>query len=98
MTEEESAEFQRELAKTFFLSILKDLGEIDESLSDYEIKVLIQRALSHHPTLQVEWGQMDRFGQNTLLVRYQNNLLLIEVSPLINTIRILWNEYKNTNA
>lgn len=98
MTEEESAEFQRELAKTFFLSILKDLGEIDESLSDYEIKVLIQRALSHHPTLQVEWGEMDRFGQNTLLVRYQNNLLLIEVSPLINTIRILWNEYKNTNA
>lgn len=98
MTEEESAEFQRELAKTFFLSILKDLGEIDESLSDYEIKVLIQKALSHHPTLQVEWGQMDRFGQNTLLVRFQNNLLLIEVSPLINTIRILWNEYKNTNA
>ncbi|GBF41106.1 hypothetical protein LPTSP2_03770 [Leptospira ellinghausenii] len=98
MNEEESAEFQRELAKTFFLSILKDLGEIDETLSDFEVKVLIQKALTHHPKLQVEWGEMDRFGQNTLLVKYQNNLLLIEVSPLINAIRILWNEYKNTST
>ncbi|XDD47850.1 hypothetical protein AB3N60_07180 [Leptospira sp. WS39.C2] len=98
MNDEESEVFQRELTKTFFLSILKDLGEIDETLSDYEVKVLIQKALTNHPELQVEWGDMERFGQNTLLVKYQDSLLLIEVSPLINAIRVLWNEYKNTST
>lgn len=98
MTESELEEFQKGLTKTFFLSILKDLGEIDDTLSDYEVKVLIQKALTHHPELQVEWGEMERFGQNTLLVKYQNNLLMIEVSPLISAIRVLWNEYKHTST
>ncbi|EOQ90402.1 hypothetical protein LEP1GSC202_3744 [Leptospira yanagawae serovar Saopaulo str. Sao Paulo = ATCC 700523] len=98
MTDEELEEFQKGLTKTFFLSILQDLGEIEDTISDYEVKALIQKALTHHPELQVEWGEMDRFGQNTLLVRYQNNLLLIEVSPLINAIRVLWNEYKNQST
>lgn len=98
MNEEESLVLQKKISEIFFLSLLKDLGEIDETLSDFEVKVLIQKALAHHPELQVEWGEMDRFGQNTLLVKYQNNLLLIEVSPLISAIRVLWNEYKNTST
>ncbi|PJZ45888.1 hypothetical protein [Leptospira brenneri] len=95
MDQEELEAFKEELAKTFFLSILKDLSEIGEALSDFEIKVLIQKALSHSSDLQVEWGEKDRFGNSTLLVKYQSNLLLIEASPLISTIRILWNEYKS---
>lgn len=95
MDQEQLEAFQEELAKTFFFSILKDLSEIGETLNDFEVKVLIQKALAHSPDLQVEWGDMDRFGNSTLLVKYQSNLLLIEASPLINAIRILWNEYKS---
>ncbi|MCW7492796.1 hypothetical protein ND861_07275 [Leptospira sp. 2 VSF19] len=95
MDEEKMEAFRKELTKTFFLSILKDLSEIGEPLSDFEVKVLIQKALAHSPDLQVEWGEMDRFGNSTLLVKYESNLLLIEASQLISTIRILWNEYKS---
>ncbi|MCW7481556.1 hypothetical protein [Leptospira kanakyensis] len=95
MDGEQMETFREELAKTFFLSILKDLSEIGEPLSDYEVKVLIQKALSNSSDLQVEWGDMDRFGNSTLLVKYESNLLLIEASPLISTIRILWNEYQS---
>ncbi|MCT8332788.1 hypothetical protein NUH30_03805 [Leptospira sp. 85282-16] len=94
MDQEPLEAFKEELAKTFFFSILSDLSEIGETLSDFEVKLLIKKALSHSPHLQVEWGEMDRFGNNTLLVKYESNLLVIEVSPLISTIRILWNEYK----
>ncbi|MCW7470466.1 hypothetical protein [Leptospira kanakyensis] len=95
MDREQMETFREDLAKTFFLSILKDLSEIGEPLSDYEVKVLIQKALSNSSDLQVEWGDMDRFGNSTLLVKYESNLLLIEASPLISTIRILWNEYQS---
>lgn len=95
MDQEQLEAFREELTKTFFFSILKDLSEIGETLTDFEVKVLIQNALSHSPDLQVEWGEMDRFGNSTLLVKYESNLLVIEVSPLINAIRILWNEYKS---
>ncbi|MCZ8341936.1 MAG: hypothetical protein O9301_02810 [Leptospira sp.] len=93
MDDEKRAELKEEIAKIFFLSILEDLSSVEEHLSDFEVKQLILRALEKNPNLDVEWGEMDRFGRSTLLVKYQENLLLIEASPLINTIRILWNEY-----
>lgn len=98
MDEVQLEAFKEELTKTFFYSILSDLSEIGETLSDFEVKLLIKKALAHSPDLQVEWGEVDRFGNNTLLVKYESNLLVIEVSPLINTIRILWNEYKSRES
>ncbi|MCU0823749.1 MAG: hypothetical protein MUF77_03820 [Leptospira sp.] len=100
MDDSKRAELKEEIATIFFLSILEDLSSVEEHLSDFEVKQLILRALEKNPNLDVEWGEMDRFGRSTLLVKYQDNLLLIEASPLINTIRILWNEYlrKTTGA
>jgi hypothetical protein len=95
MDPEERTKLTEEIAKTFFLSILEDLSSIEESLDDFEVKQLILKALAKNPNLDVEWGEMDRFGKSTLLVKYENSLLLIEASPLISTIRVLWNEYRS---
>ncbi|MDF3818663.1 hypothetical protein P3G55_02055 [Leptospira sp. 96542] len=98
MDESEKQQFQEDLAKTFFLSIVKDLGEIEDTLTEFEVKQLIRKAISNSPHLDVEWGDSDRFGNSTLLVKYESNLLVIEASPLIQTIKILWNEYRTGNS
>ncbi|TGN17981.1 hypothetical protein [Leptospira idonii] len=97
MNESEMKVWQEELAKTFFLSILQDLSQVEEHLSDFEVKQLILSGLKRIPDMEVEWGESDRFGKSTLLLKVKSNLLVIEATPLIHTIRILWNEYKSKN-
>jgi|GEM_PF-1886496 hypothetical protein len=90
-------EWQNELAKTFFLSILSDLSEVRETLTDFEVKQLILGGLKKIPGMEVEWGEMDRFGKSTLLIKQNSSLLVVEATPLINTIRVLWNDYQSKN-
>lgn len=85
-----------EIDKTFYLSLLNELREIEDELSDFEVKQLIFKCLSLVPGISVEWGDSEQFGPTTLLLRKQNTLLVIEASPLVYTIRILWNDYQRT--
>lgn len=94
---EADKERQDEIAKTFFLSILSDLSEVQETLTDFEVKQLILGGLKKIPGMEVEWGEMDRFGKSTLLIKQNSNLLVIEATPLISTIRVLWNDYQSKN-
>ncbi len=97
MSSDSETNWQNEIAKTFFLSILSDLSTVEESLSDFEVKQLILSGLKKIPGMEVEWGEMDRFGKSTLLIKQDSNLLVVEASPLIATIRILWNDYQSKN-
>jgi len=92
------AEWQEEIAKTFFLSTLYDLSKIQDKLSDFEVKQIILSGMQKIPDMDVEWGETDRFGKSTLLLKYKSNLLVIEATPLINTIRILWNEFQSSET
>jgi hypothetical protein len=94
---EPTEEWKNELAKTFFLSILNDLSVVEEELSDFEVKQLILSGLSKIPGMEVEWGEMDRFGKSTLLIKQDKSLLVVEATPLIGTIRLLWNDYQAKN-
>ncbi|MCZ8156223.1 MAG: hypothetical protein O9264_08915 [Leptospira sp.] len=94
---EPSDVWRDEIAKTFFLSILSDLSAVEETLTDFEVKQLILGGLKKIPNMDVEWGEMDRFGKSTLLIKQDSNLLVIEATPLINTIRVLWNDYQSKN-
>mgnify|MGYP001569443513 CR=1 FL=1 len=94
---EPTDDWKNEIAKTFFLSILSDLSSVEEELSDFEVKQLILGGLKKIPSMDVEWGEADRFGKSTLLIKKDANLLVIEATPLINTIRVLWNDYQNKN-
>jgi hypothetical protein len=94
---DDAQKWQDELAKTFFLSILSDLSTVEETLTDFEVKQLILGGLKKIPNMDVEWGEMDRFGKSTLLIKQNNNLLVVEATPLINTIRFLWNDYQENN-
>jgi len=80
-----------ELGKIFYLALLEELQYIDEELSDFEMKRLIQKALEPVPGLRIEWADT-KLGKNTLLVQKEKTLLIIESSPLVHTLRILWNE------
>lgn len=86
-------EWKQEFASVFFHSILTDLALIEDDLSDFEIKQLVLRALQKVPEMDVEWGEADRFGKSTLLIKKGQSLLVVESTALINTIRVLWSEY-----
>lgn len=91
---EESWESLRlELTKTLFHSILEDLERIEDPLSEFEIKLMVQKAIRYLPDWQAEWGEVDRFGKNTLLLKYKENILVVEATPVIQAIQILWNNY-----
>ncbi len=94
-------EFQalgKEIEKTFYLSLLDELRGIEDELSDFEVKQLIGKSLSLVPGIKVEWGNSEQFGPTTLLLKKEDTLLVIEASPLVYTIRILWNDYQRTQA
>jgi hypothetical protein len=54
-------------------------------------------AFQKNPEFQVEWAERDIAGKNHLAIRHHDKIMVMDVQPLIEALRILWDAYWKSN-
>lgn len=82
-----------ELSKIFFHRIMAELSQLKEEIGDFTAKDIVFKALDTVPDLELEWADPKLYGKNKLLITTKNKVAVLDVTPVIQAIKLVWNTY-----
>ncbi|MBM9575699.1 hypothetical protein JWG45_00900 [Leptospira sp. 201903070] len=81
-----------EIKKILYHSIIQFLSGKDGSVSKSEIKDLLEKTMNLIPNVEAHWAEINRFGKNKMLLRWKEQVMLLEMEEVIDSILSLWNQ------
>jgi hypothetical protein len=82
-----------EMSRLFYHSMMQELSVLREEIGDYTAKDIIYRSLGKLPGVHLEWGNPQHYGRNRILLSYLDKAAVLDTTPIIQAIKLVWNTY-----
>lgn len=87
-----------ELSRLFFHSLMSELSELKEEIGDYTAKDIIFKSLNQVPDMNVEWGDRNIYGRNRVIIFHKEKIAILDLTPVIQAVKLVWNTFINSRS
>ncbi|MBM9499520.1 hypothetical protein JWG44_04555 [Leptospira sp. 201903071] len=81
-----------EIKKILYHSIIQFLSGKEGPVSKSEIKDLLEKTVNLIPNVEAHWAEINRFGKNKMILHWKEQVMLLEMEEVIDSILSLWNQ------
>jgi hypothetical protein len=84
---------EESIRKLIYESLATELPKIEGEICNYDIKQIIFDMTKKIITYDIEWADSEKFGKNKMLIYHKNKVLQLDTTELIESIRVLHQDY-----
>lgn len=84
---------EESIRKLIYDSLATELPKIEGEICNYDIKQIIFDMTKKIISYDIEWADPEKFGKNKMLIYHKNKVLQLDTTELIESIRVLHQDY-----
>ncbi|HMV43849.1 MAG TPA: hypothetical protein PK079_15415 [Leptospiraceae bacterium] len=84
---------EESIRKSIYDSLATELPKIEGEICNYDIKQIILDMAKKIIPYEIEWADAEKFGKNKMLIFHKNKVLQVDATELIESIRVLHQDY-----
>jgi hypothetical protein len=84
---------EESIKKLIYESLATELPKIEGEICNYDIKQIIFDMTKKIINYDIEWADPEKFGKNKMLIFHKNKVLQLDTTELIESIRVLHQDY-----
>ncbi len=84
---------EESIRKLIYESLATELPKIEGEICNYDIKQIIFDMTKKIISYDIEWADSEKFGKNKMLIYHKNKVLQLDTTELIESIRVLHQDY-----
>ncbi|MDV6237096.1 hypothetical protein CH379_015805 [Leptospira ellisii] len=81
-----------EIKRILYHSVIQFLSSKEGPISKSELKDLLEKSVNLIPELSAHWAEINRFGKNKMILRWREQVMLLDMEEILESIHGLWNQ------